>query len=296
MSALNQIDIVADCVISARALLHESLVSLLQAAEPRTHGLSAATKTAMGKRGLAQLEAVKGLIDQAAELAHDVRTESGALQAKTAAAIKARDEALAAAAVAEQAGGEARARSEAEVASETEALREATSRSEAAAAAAGTRAAAAEAAAAAASAGLAEAERQRGDAEAALAAAAEEGAAQAAQLAEAETQLVREREVLARLAAENVRRAARPAAAPAPPPRPPARLTALAFPAPPRIGALRQEGAARRGRARPRREGARRFALRLARADRDVVRDGGAPANSPRNSAQFSAHIRRAIL
>ena len=33
MSALNQIDIVADCVISARALLHESLVSLLQAAE-----------------------------------------------------------------------------------------------------------------------------------------------------------------------------------------------------------------------------------------------------------------------
>ena len=84
MSALNQIDIVADCVISARALLHESLVSLLQAAEPRTHGLSAATKTAMGKRGLAQLEAVKGLIDQAAELAHDVRTESGALQKTTA--------------------------------------------------------------------------------------------------------------------------------------------------------------------------------------------------------------------
>ena len=221
MSALNQIDIVADCVISARALLHESLVSLLQAAEPRTHGLSAATKTAMGKRGLAQLEAVKGLIDQAAELAHDVRTESGALQAKTAAAIKARDEALAAAAVAEQAGGEARARSEAEVASETEALREATSRSEAAAAAAGTRAAAAEAAAAAASAGLAEAERQRGDAEAALAAATEEGAAQAAQLAEAETQLVREREVLARLAAENVRRAVPPRhARPAAPPRP----------------------------------------------------------------------------
>ena len=69
---------------TARSSVHEALCNLLQSrTELSSSGamLSAATRAAMGKRGISQLEAVKGLLEMAADTAALVRGDATALRA-----------------------------------------------------------------------------------------------------------------------------------------------------------------------------------------------------------------------
>ena len=84
---------------SARASVHEALCNLLQSRhELSTSGamLSAATRAAMGKRGVAQLEAVKGLLDMASDTAVLVRGDAAALRDEVRTVVASRDDAVAA--------------------------------------------------------------------------------------------------------------------------------------------------------------------------------------------------------
>ena len=99
---------------TARAAVHEATVNILQSRhEISTSGamLSAATRAAMGKRGLAQLEQVKGLLDVVADTAALVRSDASALREEVRDLLKARDTALEAKAAAEAGAGERRSAS-----------------------------------------------------------------------------------------------------------------------------------------------------------------------------------------
>lgn len=192
---------------TARASVHEALLNLLQSrSELSTSGamLSAATRAAMGKRAIAQLEHSKGLLEMVSETAAQVRGGASALRDEVRDALGARDKAVAAAVEAEARGASALERAEAESAANVLATNEITERAKQDAAAANVRADAAELRAEQAERGFTEAERARQVAAHELHAAHEARDAATERCAMVEAQLTREREVLARVMAENV--------------------------------------------------------------------------------------------
>ena len=192
---------------TARAQTHEALCNLLQSrTELSTSGamLSAATRAAMGKRGISQLETTKGLLDMAADTAGLVRGDATKLREEVAGVVSARDSAVARVAEAETTSAEVCERVEAEGAAAIIASNEAATRAEQQAAAATARAEAGELRAEQAERGFVEAEKARSEAALALADASATREAAVAKLTHVEAQLVREREVLAKVMAENV--------------------------------------------------------------------------------------------
>ena len=214
MTTLTTLDESFDKILSleqqtgaGRAAVHEALVNLLQSrSELSSSGamLSAATRTAMGKRGIAQLEACKGLLDMAADAAAVVRGDATRLRDEVRGALDVRDEALRKAAAAEETQQQTSARAEAEGAAQLVATNELVDRAEREAAAALTRAEAAELRAETAERNFTAAERARAEAAGGLgeAVGAREEADQ--RLSDVASQLTREREVLAKVMAENV--------------------------------------------------------------------------------------------
>ena len=188
--------------------INEALINLLQSRQgDHTHSgamLSAATRATLGKRGIAQLEAVKGALEAATGSAALARRDAGELRDEVRSALATRDEALASAAEARNLQMEAVAQTEEATAAQVLTLTESTRRSERDMLAATKRAETAEARAEAAEAAVAEGERGRVRMAEALQAAQEASAAAAEQTARLEGQLRREREVLAKLMAENV--------------------------------------------------------------------------------------------
>ena len=166
--------------------------------------LSAATRAALGKRGIAQLEAVKGALEAATGSAALARRDAGELRDEVRSALAMRDEALATAAEARNLQAEAVAQTEEASAVQVLTLSEATRRAERDSLAATKRAETAEARAEAAEAAVAEGERARARMAEALETAEKASGAAAEQTARLEGQLRREREVLAKLMAENV--------------------------------------------------------------------------------------------
>ena len=193
--------------MSARSSVHEALVNLLQSrSELSTSGamLSAATRAAMGKRGIAQLEGAKGLLDMAADTAAQVRGDAARLRDEVGAVLSARDDAMRQAAAAKEAQQETCARVESEGAAHVIATNELAARAQQGASAAVARAEAAELRAERAESGFKTADHARRIAEQALheAVAAREQADTA--LSTVTAQLSREREVLAKVMSENV--------------------------------------------------------------------------------------------
>ena len=192
---------------AARAQTHEALCNLLQSrTELSTSGamLSAATRAALGKRGIAQLESTKGLLDMASDTAALVRGDATRLREEVRSIVAARDAAVAAVAEAEATSAATCERVEAEGAAAAIASNEAATRAEQQAASTLARAEAAELRAEQAERGFVEAEKSRAEAANALAAADEAKEAAVTRLATIEGQLAREREVLAKVMAENV--------------------------------------------------------------------------------------------
>ena len=192
---------------SARGAVHEALVNLLQSrSELSTSGamLSAATRAAMGKRGIAQLEATKGLLDMAAETAALVRGDATKLRDEVNTALATRDEALQAAATAEATQKDVCERAKAEGAAKVLATNEVAARAERVAESAVARAEAAELRAEKAERDYTEAERARASADEALSVATHAREEADAHLGTVTAQLAREREVLAKVMAENV--------------------------------------------------------------------------------------------
>ena len=192
---------------SARSTVHEALANLLQSrSELSSTGamLSAATRSAMGKRGVAQLEATKGLLDMAYDTAAVVRADATKLREEVYTALKVRDEALQKAEAAEEAQQQSLARVEADSAAQLVARNEIVDRAERAAEAATSRAEAAELRAEQAERAFTEAERSRVSAAAALEEASTSKEEAERQLTTVAAQLTREREVLAKVMAENV--------------------------------------------------------------------------------------------
>jgi hypothetical protein len=192
---------------TARATVHESLLNLLQSRSELSSGgamLSAATRAAMAKRSIAQLEACKGMLAMAEETAALVRGDATKLRDEVDAALAVRDEAMERAEAAEVSKKETCERVEAEAAVQVVTNNERIARAEQEAAAAHAHAQAAELRAERAERGFKESESER------AAAAKEASEASAAKdlaevhLAEVAAQLTREREVLAKVIAENV--------------------------------------------------------------------------------------------
>lgn len=192
---------------TARAVVHEATVNLLQSRhELSTSGamLSAATRAAMGKRGIGQLEQTKGLLDMVTDTASLVRGDAEALRSEVQALLAARDEAVATAVAAEAAQKETIDRVEKEGAASIVATNEVATRAQAEAAAAIARAEAAELRAEQAERGFIQAEKARAAAEKALGDATMSRDESSSRLKAVEAQLAREREVLAKIMAENV--------------------------------------------------------------------------------------------
>lgn len=192
---------------TARASVHEATVNILQSRHELSSSgamLSAATRAAMGKRGVSQLEQAKGVLDMLTDTATLVRQDAQALQDEVHAVLSARDAAISAAESAEQARQETCERVEAEGAASVVATNELATRAQQAAASATARAEAAELRAEQAERSFVEAERERTKAAELLSAATESRDASATRLASVETQLAREREVLAKVMSENV--------------------------------------------------------------------------------------------
>ncbi|KOO31800.1 hypothetical protein Ctob_006450 [Chrysochromulina tobinii] len=216
MTTLTSIDANLDRVVlleqqttSARATVHEALVNLLQSRAElsgpgSSAGLSAATRAAMGKRGIAQLEACKGMLDAASDTAALVKADATKLRNEVRAAVNERDEAQRRAVAAHATQQETCARVEAEGHAQMIATNEVVDQARRAAAAADRRAEATALRAEQAERGFKEAQTARLAAEEALRAA--NGARDQAEalLSTAAAQLSREREVLAKLMAENV--------------------------------------------------------------------------------------------
>lgn len=192
---------------TARATVNDATINLLQSRhELSTSGamLSAATRAAMGKRGVAQLEQAKGVLDMLADTATLVRGDAQALHDEVHAILAARDAAVAAAESAERTREEAVQRIEKEGAASVIATNEVAARAQDAAASATARAEAAELRAEQAERSFVEAERERAKAVEELAEASASKDASSARLAAIEAQLSREREVLAKVMAENI--------------------------------------------------------------------------------------------
>lgn len=192
---------------TARASVHEATVNLLQSRhELSTSGamLSAATRAAMGKRGISQLEQTRGILDMLTDTATVVRNDAQGLRDEVHAMLAARDAAINQAQAAEQARIETCERVEAEGTASLIATNEVATRAQKDAAAATARAEAAEIRAEQAERGFVEAERARTEAAKTLEEATSSRDASAARLASVEAQLVREREVMAKVMAENV--------------------------------------------------------------------------------------------
>lgn len=192
----------------ARTSVHEALVNLLQSRSelggPSGAGLSAATRSAMGKRGIAQLEASKGLLDMAFDTAALVKHDATQLRDEVTSAIEARDEARRRAQTAQATQQETVARVEAEGAAHELAINEQIDRARREATAADARAEAAALRAEQAERGFKDAEHARLGAEAALREASGARDEAEALLSNAASQLSREREVLAKVMAQNV--------------------------------------------------------------------------------------------
>jgi hypothetical protein len=191
----------------ARASVHEALGNLLQSrSDVSTSGamLSAATRAAMGKRGISQLESVRGLLDMASDTASLVRADAAALRTEVERVVAARDAAVTAVAAAESKSEETCQRVEAAGAAAAIASNELAARAEREAATSTARAEAAELRAEQAERGFVEAERSRMQAARSLSEADAAREAASARLSTVETQLVREREVLAKVMSENV--------------------------------------------------------------------------------------------
>ncbi|KAL1508835.1 hypothetical protein AB1Y20_004930 [Prymnesium parvum] len=190
---------------SASAQLGEAVLHLLQArAEHAAPMLSSATRAALAKRALAQLEAVKGSLDGGAHAAAAAREGASAVRHAAREAAQARDEALGAAREAREALAASLAQAEEAAKAREREAGDTRGRAEREKRACAERAERAEARALAAEKAAAEAEAERARM-ASTAGAAEGGASEAkTQLATAQSQLRREREVLAKLMAENV--------------------------------------------------------------------------------------------
>ena len=192
---------------TARATVHEALCNLLQSRTELStsgHMLSAATRAAMGKRGVAQLESVKGILDMSSDTAALVRADATNLRDEVRSVVQARDAALAAVERAEAYSAETCERVEAEGTAAVLASNEVATRAEQAAAQAIARAEAAELRAEQAERGFVEAERARSEASDALISAEATRSSAVSKLTTVEAQLSREREVLAKVMAENV--------------------------------------------------------------------------------------------
>ena len=192
---------------TARATVHEALVNVLQSrSELSTSGamLSAATRHAMGKRGVAQLEASKRVLDMVVDTAALVRGDASSLRDEVTEALAARDAAVAAAARAKSAQQETCERLEAEGAAHVVATNEVAARAQQEATEALARAEGAELRAEAAERGFRQAEQARTSAVLELSEATAARDEAVGRLSSVESQLEREREVLARVMAENV--------------------------------------------------------------------------------------------
>ena len=107
-----------DVVVSARATAQDALLNLLQSSGANFQGgakLSAATKAAMGKRGLNQVEVLKGALDRTVEEADMLVKDADCLRAEVKATLKASREAVDAAEAAKRAHEEGLADAQAEV-------------------------------------------------------------------------------------------------------------------------------------------------------------------------------------
>ena len=196
-----------DVVVSARATAQDALLNLLQSSGANFQGgakLSAATKAAMGKRGLNQVEVLKGALDRTVEEADMLVKDADCLRAEVKATLKASREAVDAAEAAKRAHEEGLADAQAEVTRRAVAMDEERAASAAEVESALETARSVEARAAAAEQALSVALGQRSDALAEAEEAKEARASSEEAAAKLEAQATRERELLARLAAENL--------------------------------------------------------------------------------------------
>ena len=196
-----------DVVVSARATAQDALLNLLQSSGANFQGgakLSAATKAAMGKRGLNQVEVLKGALDRTVEEADMLVKDADCLRAEVKATLKASREAVDAAEAAKRAHEEGLADAQAEVTRRAAAMDEERAASAAEVESALETARSVEARAAAAEQALSVALGQRSDALAEAEEAKEARASSEEAAAKLEAQATRERELLARLAAENL--------------------------------------------------------------------------------------------
>jgi len=190
---------------SSRSHIHEALLNILQSQTPTSGvNLSMATRATMGKRGVSQLEGVKGTLDIASDLATLVLGRMRATLSELAEAHALKADAIARAEASEAASSGAVARAEDLVLSKTAEMRAATAAAAREAEEARGAARAAEARASAAGASRAEAMRELEELRASSSASERaREVSEARRVAQAE-QLERERAVLARLAAENL--------------------------------------------------------------------------------------------
>jgi len=196
-----------DVVVSSRATAQDALLNLLQSSGANFQGgskLSAATKAAMGKRGLNQVEVLKGALDRTVDEADMLVRDADCLRAEVKATLKASREAVDAAEAAKRAHEEGLADAQAEVTRRAAAMDEERAAAEAEVENALEMARSVEARAAAAEQALSVALGQRSDALAEAEEAKEARAKSEAAAAKLTAQATRERELLARLAAENL--------------------------------------------------------------------------------------------
>uniref|UniRef100_A0A7S2D989 Uncharacterized protein n=1 Tax=Haptolina brevifila TaxID=156173 RepID=A0A7S2D989_9EUKA len=158
----------------------------------------------MGKRGIAQIEAAKGLLDMAADTAMKVRADATRLRDEVTSVLSARDEAIRQAEAAERARNETCTRVESEGAAHVIASNEQIARAHQQAEAAVARAEAAELRAERAERGFKEAEHARAAAQQAMQEATSSREKAEATLSTVGIQIGREREVLAKVMSDNV--------------------------------------------------------------------------------------------
>lgn len=191
----------------ARSQISEAILNLLQSRTDHSHSgpmLSAATRATLGKRGIAQLEAVKEALGEAVESARLALRDAGALREEIRSSLTSRDEAVERAAEAQKALAMRSAQTEEDAAARLVALNEAVRRAEQASVAAIQRAEVAEARAEVADAAHAESEKARRETSEAILCAERASREAKDKVERLEAQLRREREVLAKLMAENV--------------------------------------------------------------------------------------------
>ena len=93
-----------DVVVSSRATAQDALLNLMQSSGLGSK-LSAATKTAMGKRGLHQVEVLKGALDRATDEAEMLVRDADSLRAQVEVTVTASKDAVDAAEAAKRCAG-----------------------------------------------------------------------------------------------------------------------------------------------------------------------------------------------